>query len=265
MIWQGNIVAHGMTLSNDGNRAYVADPTGGDMLILDTSQIQARKAHPQAREISRLGWKTASIPQNAIPFTENGHPYVLEFDEYTAGTLNPTASRDIVGAARIIDIANEAAPRVVANLRLAVDQPAEHPAAGSDPGTLSPAQGYAAHYCNIPTRVNPKIVACSFIASGLRRVQHQRSPAPAGGRLLRRAHHAEHRDRLHRLGLRDVPAHLRRGPPRDLVHGRRHRLLRDQGGQLGLARCRRQSPCRRVAQPRAAGWPDAGSDRSASA
>ena len=157
-----------MTLSADGNRAYVADPTGGDMLILDTSQIQARKANPQAREISRLGWKTASIPQNAIPFTEQGHPYVLEFDEYTAGTLNPGASRDTVGAARIIDIADEAAARVVANLRLAVDQPAEHHAAGNDPGTLSPAQGYAAHYCNMPTRVNPTLVACSFIASGLR-------------------------------------------------------------------------------------------------
>jgi hypothetical protein len=167
-IWQGDIVAHGMTLSADGNRAYVADPTGGDMLILDTSQIQARKPNPQAREISRLGWKTASIPQNAIPFSEHGHPYVLEFDEYTAGTLSPTGSRDTVGAARIIDIANEAAPRVVANLRLAVDQPAEHHAAGNDPGTFSPAQGYAAHYCNMPTRVNPTLVACSFIASGLR-------------------------------------------------------------------------------------------------
>jgi hypothetical protein len=167
-VWQGNITAHGMTLSNDGNRAYVADPTGGDMLILDTSQIQARKANPQAREISRLGWKTASIPQNAIPFTENGHPYVLEFDEYTAGTLNPLASRDTVGAARIIDISDETHPFVVSNLRLQVDQPADHNAAGNDPGTLSPAQGYAAHYCNIPTRVNPKIVACSFIASGLR-------------------------------------------------------------------------------------------------
>ena len=167
-IWQGNILAHGMTLSNDGNRAYVADPTGGDMLILDTSQIQARAPNPQAREISRLTWKSASIPQNAIPFTENGHPYVLEFDEYTAGTLNPQASRDTVGAARIIDIANEAQPFVVSNLRLQVNQPADHAAAGNDPGTFSPAQGYAAHYCNIPTRVDPQIVACSFIASGLR-------------------------------------------------------------------------------------------------
>ncbi len=167
-IWQGNIISHGMSLSDDGNRAYIADPTGGDMLILDTSEIQARKPNPQAREISRLTWTSASIPQNAIPFTENGHPYVLEFDEYTQGTLSPTGSRDVVGAGRIIDIGDETHPVVVANLRLQVDQPADHAAAGNDPGTMSPAQGYAAHYCNIPTRVNPKIVACSFIASGLR-------------------------------------------------------------------------------------------------
>jgi hypothetical protein len=167
-IWEGNILAHGMTLSDDGTRAYVADPSGGDILILDTSQIQARRPAPQAREVSRLGWGSASIPQNAIPFTEHGHPYVLEFDEYTAGTLNPSASRDAVGAARIIDIADETRPFVVANLRLQVNQPADHQAAGNDPGTFSLAQGYAAHYCNIPTRIDPKIVACSFIASGLR-------------------------------------------------------------------------------------------------
>jgi hypothetical protein len=29
-------------------------------------------------------------------------------------------------------------------------------------------QGYAAHYCNLPTRVDPKVVACDFIVSGLR-------------------------------------------------------------------------------------------------
>jgi hypothetical protein len=162
-------MVHGMTLSDDGNRAYMADPTGGDLLILDTSQIQARsQPHPAAREISRLSWNNASIPQNAIPFTRDGHPYVLEFDEYTQSTLNPSGNPDAVGAARIIDIADERAPRVIANLRLEIDQAAAHHAAAGDPGTFSPAQGYAAHYCNIPTRVDPKIVACSFIASGLR-------------------------------------------------------------------------------------------------
>jgi hypothetical protein len=171
-IWQGNVFSHGMSLSDDGNRAYIADPSGRNMLILDTSEIQARKPDPQAREISRITWDRASIPQNAIPFTENGHPYVLEFDEYNAATLNPSGSPDDVGAGRIIDIADEKAPRIVGNIRLQIDQPKEHAEYGGDPGadgsTHGGAQGYAAHYCNIPTRVDPKIVACSFIASGLR-------------------------------------------------------------------------------------------------
>ena len=84
-IWQGAITSHGMSLSPDGNRAYLADP-GGELVTLDTSEIQARKPNPQAREISRLTWKSASIPQNALPFTDGGKPYILEFDEYTAGT-----------------------------------------------------------------------------------------------------------------------------------------------------------------------------------
>ena len=170
VVEQMQIESHGMSLSEDGNRAYVAD-TSGNMLILDTSQIQARKADPQVREISRLTWPRASIPQNAIPFTEDGHPYILEFDEYTAGLSN-NGSGDDVGAGRIIDIADEKAPKVVANLRLAVNNPEEHKKYGGDPGAYEQengfVQGYAAHYCNIPTRVNPKLVACSFIVSGLR-------------------------------------------------------------------------------------------------
>jgi hypothetical protein len=169
-VWQGNVLSHGMQLSNDGNRAYIADASGGDMAILDTSEVQARKPDPQVREVSRLTWKSASIPQNAIPFTRDGKPYVLEFDEYTASTLNPAGSADDVGAGRIIDISDETKPRVIANLRLQINQPEDHGAAADagDPGTMNPAQGYAAHYCNIPTRVDPKVVACSFIASGLR-------------------------------------------------------------------------------------------------
>ena len=166
-IWQGNVVSHGLTVSEDGNRAYAADPTGGQLVILDTSEIQARTPDPQVRELSRLTWPNASIPQNAIRFTRGGHPYILEFDEYTAATLG-SGSPDSVGAGRIIDIADETQPRVVSDLRLVVNQSADHAAAAGDPGTTSPAQGYAAHYCNIPTQTDPTIVACSFIASGLR-------------------------------------------------------------------------------------------------
>jgi len=165
-VWQGNLSTHGLTLSDDGNRAYAVD-TAGELIILDTSEIQARKAAPKVREVSRLTWRSASIPQNAIPFTVRGKPYVLEFDEYTDGTTG-RGDPDVVGAGRIIDISDETKPFVVSNLRLQVNQPADHAEAAGDPGAQSPLQGYAAHYCNIPTRVDPKIVACSFIASGLR-------------------------------------------------------------------------------------------------
>jgi len=165
-IWHGQITAHGMTLGGSGNRAYIADP-GGNMLILDTSQIQARTPNPKMREISRLTWRAASIPQNAIPFTRNGHRYALEIDEYTQGTTS-NGDKNEVGGARIIDIGDERRPHVVSNLRLQVNQPKEHAEASRDPGQIDPAQGYAAHYCNLPTSVNPQVVACSFISSGLR-------------------------------------------------------------------------------------------------
>jgi hypothetical protein len=37
-----------------------------------------------------------------------------------------------------------------------------------DPGDDQPFQGYQGHYCTLPSRVDPYIVACSFIMSGLR-------------------------------------------------------------------------------------------------
>ena len=91
-VWQGDILSHGMSLSEDGNRAYLANATGGYMTILDTSEIQARKDNPQAREVSRLTWGSATIPQNAIPFERDGSPYILEFDEY-AGNASAEATR----------------------------------------------------------------------------------------------------------------------------------------------------------------------------
>ena len=157
------------------------------MLILDTSQIQARKPNPQAREISRLTWKSASIPQNAIPFTRGRQALRARVRRVHAPDAQPGGDTDAVGAARIIDISDERKPRVIANLRLQVNQPADHAAAAGDPGAISPVQGYAAHYCNIPTRVDPKIVACSFIASGLRVFDITDLTQAEGDRLLRRA------------------------------------------------------------------------------
>ena len=154
------ITSHGVSVSADGNRAYVAD-TSGLIKILDISQIQARTASPKMTEISEVTWPNGSIPQVAIPITIKGKPFLVEVDEF--GGLSQ------VGAARIIDISDETKPKVISNLRLEVHQPENFETVADDPGASSTGYGsYAAHYCNVPTRVDPTIVACSMIMSGLR-------------------------------------------------------------------------------------------------
>ncbi|MES2490788.1 MAG: hypothetical protein V4607_13460 [Pseudomonadota bacterium] len=181
---------HGLTISADGNRAYLAavgipgaacayalscdvpDPNHDrGLIILDVSEIQARKPNPQVREVSRLNWPAMSIPQNAIPFTRNGRPYLLEIDEFARGGFPATGLPGPVGnvgAARIIDIGDEKTPKVISNLRLEVHNPENFAAIANDPGASFIGQGYAGHYCNVSSAVNPTIAACTMILSGLR-------------------------------------------------------------------------------------------------
>ena len=245
-IWQGNVLSHGMQLSDDGNRAYVADASGGDMAILDTSQIQARKPNPQVREISRLTWKSASIPQNAIPFTRDGKPYVLEFDEYTAGTLSPSASRDDVGAGRIIDISDETKPRVIAE-PAPPDQPARRPRrrhGGRRSGHQQPGPGLRRALLQHPDAGRPEGGRLLVHRVRFARFRHQRPHGAQGDRVLRRAADAALRERVHQQRLRDVAAGVRSRTARDLVHRRRDRLLRGAGRQERLARGRQRAESR---------------------
>jgi hypothetical protein len=162
---------HGVSISNNGKRLYIAenafDESFGDfsgLTILDVSEVQKRVVNPTVPRIARLTWPQLSTPQNATPFKMHGHEYLLETDEFGSGKH--------VGAARIIDIENEKKPFVVSNMRLAVNKGGQT----ADPGDDQPFQGYQGHYCSLPSRVNPNIVACSFIMSGLR-VFDIRNPA----------------------------------------------------------------------------------------
>jgi len=161
---------HGMGISDDGTRLYAADLGNPGVTILDVSQVQDRMPNPQVPVVSRVTWPQVSIPQNAEPITIGGRPYLVEVDEYTSSTTRVQPSQATqVGAARLIDISDETAPTVVSNMRLAVHQTANRVGEqANDPGAQSPVQGYAGHYCSVPTRVDPTIVACSFITSGLR-------------------------------------------------------------------------------------------------
>src|SRR2546422_1014324 len=145
--------------------ADLGNPPG--LWIFDTSDIQQRTPSPKVRVVSHLTWPEVSIPQVPIPVTIGGHPYLVEIDEYSRGTS--TAAGAPVGAARMIEIGDEKHPKVISDMRLEVNQPANR--AGdevNDPGANFPVQGYAGHYCAVPSRTEPGVAACSFIMSGLR-------------------------------------------------------------------------------------------------
>lgn len=174
---QTGVNFHGLRFSPDGRTMYAANISndlsdgtfpGEGLRIIDVSEIQDRQDDPQVRVLSDLAWREGSIPQVAQPFRRGGRDYLLQVDEFANFGLTESFADAEVGAARIIDVTRPRHPSVVSNLRLQVHQPATRRAAFDDPGASSPVGGYAAHYCSAPYRDNPRIVACSMIASGLR-------------------------------------------------------------------------------------------------
>ena len=167
---------HGARVSADGRYLYAANMTLPGLDIFDVSSIQSRAAQPTFKLVSQLTWPSASIPQVPIPMTIRGHKYLLEIDEFagyeTDVVLKPGYHADSpVGAARIINIDDVRHPRLVSNIRLAVNNRVERGGAQKeDPGPIQGTQfgGYAGHYCSVPREVDPGIVACSFLASGER-------------------------------------------------------------------------------------------------
>jgi hypothetical protein len=187
---------HGLSLDENGTRLYAADLSGETgIFVLDVSQVQDRVPSPTVREVSRLDWPERSIPQNTIPVTFDGRKHLIEFDEYSRDVFSYDPASP-VGAARIIDISDETAPVVVSTMRLEVNQPSARAGAQKDdPGAQQGVQGYAAHYCGVPTTTDPTVLACSFILSGLRvfdiddpaqprEVAYFNQPAPDGLPLL---------------------------------------------------------------------------------
>ncbi|MFT5563318.1 MAG: hypothetical protein ACI970_000029 [Myxococcota bacterium] len=188
IVYQSDFGSHGINISEDGSRAYLSQ-TGADrgLLILDTTELhaylgqaptplvdlpvatgwadgQSQSGVPEVTKIAKLEWSGGSIPQNSVPFSSNGKQYLMEVDEYGGCSGSPANA----GAARIIDINDEANPFVLSNLRLEVHNPEFFDEICDDPGARNPLQTYSAHYCHIPTRVDPTIVACSMNLSGLR-------------------------------------------------------------------------------------------------
>jgi hypothetical protein len=191
-----NSIVHGLGVSPDGNRLYVAyinddayftavvnprarpveDAYGtqsrrdnNGLAIWDVSQFQARKPNPQAKLVSTLFWKDGQVGQHALPVTRNGKPHVIFVDEYGQG------------GPRIIDISDERQPVIVSKLKTEILMPEnydkfregrdynlEHGGVVVSPTASSPPFAYNTHYCSVDRQDEPTILACSNFMSGVR-------------------------------------------------------------------------------------------------
>jgi hypothetical protein len=92
------VLAHGLSVSDDGNRAYVtldtdpgvvanfaSLPATNGVLILDTSDIQSRKAKPQFKPLGQVVWKDGGHAQHTVPVKIGGKSYLVGGDEIGLG------------------------------------------------------------------------------------------------------------------------------------------------------------------------------------
>jgi hypothetical protein len=155
--FSGTKNSHGLSISDDGNRAYLTDqklPNQTGLTIVDTSRVQQRAVGASMPKLGSVTWDDGATGQHTIPVRIKGMPYVIYVDE--GG----------YGAARLIDVSDETAPRVVSKLRLEIHMPENRPLAQADGarGFLA----YDGHFCSVPRRDDPEILLCGYTWSGIR-------------------------------------------------------------------------------------------------
>jgi hypothetical protein len=179
-------IPHDTSFNKDGTRLYSPQPGRHDghgvwaagrpngLVISDVSDIQFRRPNPQIRVISTLFWEDGGTAQSTLPVTIKGRPHLIFADE-AAGPSGPEGGRLTAcavglppsGFARIIDISDEKNPKLVSKLMLEAHDPANCPELLTTPGTNRQSD-YSAHYCTPDKAENPKLLACSYFAAGIR-------------------------------------------------------------------------------------------------
>jgi len=182
---------HGLSISNDGNRAYAvvlggppfgAPPAVVDtaavnngFAIFDTSEVQQRLPNAQIKLVSTALFQDGSVAQHTIPAKINGKDYLIMVDEGgSAGLAGPAAAQVACTAglspfpmARIYDISVETAPKPVSKLMLETHDPKNCTQVLPDIAGLS-IFTYGSHYCSIDNRDNATALACGYFNSGIR-------------------------------------------------------------------------------------------------
>ena len=181
---------HGLSISNDGNRAYAVilgglgnpTPTVNDpatlnngFAVFDTSEIQARKPNAQFKLVSTALFRDGSVAQHTIPAMIGGKQYLIMVDEGgSAGLANPAAAQVACDAglapfpmARIYDLSDEKSPKAVSKLMLETHDTKNCGTVLPDIAGLS-IFTYGSHYCSVDNRDNATALACSYFNSGIR-------------------------------------------------------------------------------------------------
>jgi hypothetical protein len=182
---------HDLSVSADGTRAYLGyfgtnivgvaassahglGYTPNGMAILDISDLQKRKPHPQVRVISNLIWTDGSTAQTAQILTIHGRRYVAASDELGTKGVGGNASwlascaqgSPPFGYTRLIDVTDERHPHITSRLMTEAQDPANCTQVVND--TSGGLFGYDAHYCAPDDPSNTKLIACSQWQSGVR-------------------------------------------------------------------------------------------------
>ena len=167
---------HGLSLSADGNTAYLAVPSmlegePNGLRVVDVSEVQSRRPLPRIHTLSTLYWADGGMAQLTIPVTYGSRPFLIFIDESGSRSGDRSGGlagvRSPAGATRIIDISDVSRPRIVSKLKLEIQMP-EHAETHRADTEGNGAVGYQAHYCNVDQAVDPTALACSYFQSGIR-------------------------------------------------------------------------------------------------
>lgn len=182
---QGN--AHGLSISTDGNRIYPVTaalklgqttPTDGPwhngFMVVDTSDIQARKPGGQARMVAEVVERDSSAQQTTIPVTIKGSKYLVSVPEAGHGNIAGVGAKAACakgltpfGMVHIYSMADEASPKLVSKLQLEVNDPKNCSLVAPEVDA-NQLWTYDSHMCTVDNRENATTLACGYFQAGIR-------------------------------------------------------------------------------------------------
>jgi hypothetical protein len=175
-------MTHSAMVNKDGTRVYVAlkrmdedskktaIPNG--LAIFDAVDVQMRHADPQLRLISTLFWGDTHGAEGLELVRIRGREYLIFSDNLGAlGYVRPAlpdackSRRPAHGLARMIDVTDDAHPRVVAKLMPEVANPSNCTKSMHDPILYG---SYGSFACSVDDEEEGKLLVCGNFEAGVR-------------------------------------------------------------------------------------------------